>query len=76
MGRSTAKSAARAGVAKKSPAASHPKPRAAKKLKPRPVSDTQDPPEHIVEIKRKMHREIFNKCLEKKMLQEMDIWDH
>jgi hypothetical protein len=31
--------------------------------------------EYIIEMRRKLHREIFEKCLEKKMLQDMELWD-
>jgi hypothetical protein len=32
-------------------------------------------PGYIVALKRKIHREIFDKCVEKKMLQEFDFWE-
>ena len=30
----------------------------------------------IMELKRKLHHEIFEKCLEKKILNDMDYWDN
>ena len=33
-------------------------------------------PEYIIEMKRKLHHEIFEKCLEKKILHDMEYWDN
>jgi hypothetical protein len=32
-------------------------------------------PDYIIDLKRKLHREVFERCLEKKMLQDLDFWN-
>lgn len=39
-------------------------------------SNEAQSPEYILALKKKLHREIFEKCVEKKMLQDFEFWDN